>query len=182
MMSVSDFFYGIREPLWIVRTPNSGQKSGSNNPQTPQYNPQTPQNNPQTPQYNQYNQTPGYNQTPQYNQQALQYSPLQAIPYNVQTPQSVNRDMGGDGIQYNSVVELKVPVCCEACEERVKHALLNVSGVESVKTDTYTQRVAVKGNVAPADILRICRKLHKRSELLQKKGPQNVNMMDSPKW
>lgn len=56
------------------------------------------------------------------------------------------------------------------------------TGVESVTCDTFAQRVVVTGNVAPADILRICRKLHKRSELLQKKGPQNLMNVASPMY
>ncbi|KAG6542338.1 hypothetical protein Mapa_016264 [Marchantia paleacea] len=116
MMSVSDFFYGAREPVWIVHTPQSSSKS---------YIAGTPQ-----------------------------------------TPQSVHTRGGHTEIIHHSTVELKVPVCCEACEERVKHALLNCNGVDSVRCDTIRQRVTVTGTAAPADLLKICKKLHKRSELL----------------
>ncbi|KAL2645199.1 hypothetical protein R1flu_012786 [Riccia fluitans] len=142
MMSVADFFYGHREPVWIVHTPQSANKGFLMG--TPPYIPATPPYSAATP------------HTPQTVNNRAAYAP----------------EVGQQTL--SQTVELKVPVCCEACEERVIHALLNCSGVESVRCDAIKQRVTITGTAAPADLLKICKKLHKRSELLGGNGATSV--------
>lgn len=61
-------------------------------------------------------------------------------------------------------VELRVPICCEGCVERVTSHLIELRGVEGVTCDQIKQKVVVKGTAAAADVLRVCQKLFKRSE------------------
>lgn len=62
------------------------------------------------------------------------------------------------------VLELKVPMCCEKCQEKVKENLLELEGVKDVVCDQYNQRVTVTGFVDPLKALRKVKKVKKKSE------------------
>ncbi|KAH9543191.1 hypothetical protein CY35_13G050500 [Sphagnum magellanicum] len=62
-------------------------------------------------------------------------------------------------------LELRVPLCCERCEERVKESLMDMDGVEGVLCDQSNQRVTVTGDVQPQKVLKRVKKIKKRSEL-----------------
>lgn len=62
-----------------------------------------------------------------------------------------------------STVVLKVPICCEACSEDARNALFELRGVRAVYCDVRRERITVTGTAAPADILAVVRKLHKKS-------------------
>jgi copper chaperone CopZ len=62
-----------------------------------------------------------------------------------------------------TTMDLHVPICCEGCEERVKSRLIDIEGVDSVKCDQAKQKVTVSGTAPAAEVLRVCRKLFKRS-------------------
>jgi copper chaperone CopZ len=66
------------------------------------------------------------------------------------------------------VLELRVPMCCEKCEEKVKEALEELDGVKNVVTDQYNQRVTVTGFVDPLKALRRVKKVKKKSEFFTK--------------
>ena len=59
------------------------------------------------------------------------------------------------------VLELRVPMCCEKCREKVKEELEELEGVRGVICDQYNQRVTVTGFVDP---LRALKKVKKKSE------------------
>jgi copper chaperone CopZ len=61
-------------------------------------------------------------------------------------------------------LELKVPLCCERCEEKVKESLLDMDGVEGVLCDQSHQRVTITGNVQPQKALRRVKKVKKHSD------------------
>jgi copper chaperone CopZ len=67
-------------------------------------------------------------------------------------------------------LELKVPLCCQRCEERVKESLLDMDGVEGVLCDQSNQRVTVKGNVQPQRVLKRVKKIKKRSDFWMRSG------------
>lgn len=62
------------------------------------------------------------------------------------------------------VLELKVPMCCDKCQEKVMEALEECDGVEDVICDQYNQRVTVTGFVDPMKALRKVKKVKKKSE------------------
>jgi len=62
-----------------------------------------------------------------------------------------------------STVVLKVPICCEACSEEARNSLFELRGVRAVYCDVRRERVTVTGTAAPADVLQVLRKLHKKS-------------------
>lgn len=62
-----------------------------------------------------------------------------------------------------STVVLKVPICCESCSEDARNALFELRGVRAVYCDVRRERVTVTGTAAPADVLQVLRKLHKKS-------------------
>ncbi|OAE28121.1 hypothetical protein AXG93_638s1090 [Marchantia polymorpha subsp. ruderalis] len=62
-----------------------------------------------------------------------------------------------------STVVLKVPICCESCSEEAKNALFELKGVRSVYCDVRKEMITVTGTAAPADVLQVVRKLHKKS-------------------
>lgn len=55
---------------------------------------------------------------------------------------------------YAEAVNLQVPLCCEACEERITNHMLALAGVESVTCDQARQKVTVIGTASPSEILR----------------------------
>lgn len=61
-------------------------------------------------------------------------------------------------------MELKVPICCEGCEERVLSRLIDIDGVQSVKCDQLRQKVTVSGTAPPAEVINACKKIFKRSK------------------
>jgi len=65
------------------------------------------------------------------------------------------------------VLELRVPMCCEKCQEKVKEAVEECDGVKNVVTDQYNQRVTVTGFVDPLKVLRRVRKVKKKSEFFR---------------
>ncbi|KAL3695099.1 hypothetical protein R1sor_008750 [Riccia sorocarpa] len=63
-------------------------------------------------------------------------------------------------------VKLKVPFCCEACEEKVRAIFRVMSGVESVVVDTESGLVTITGNVQSEECLNLAKKAAKRAEIL----------------
>ncbi|CAM6106845.1 unnamed protein product [Calypogeia fissa] len=63
------------------------------------------------------------------------------------------------------LLRLKVPMCCEACAERVVGSLSALRGVHNVDCDIRKEKVTVTGSAAAADILKACKKLFKKSEM-----------------
>lgn len=68
---------------------------------------------------------------------------------------------GGSGLP---VLELKVPMCCEKCQEKVREELEELEGVRDVVCDQYNQRVTVTGYVDPIRALKKVKKVKKHSE------------------
>lgn len=61
-------------------------------------------------------------------------------------------------------IRLKVPICCEACEERITNRLLELGGVQTVTCDQIKQKVIVTGTADPSDILRASKECFKHSK------------------
>lgn len=66
-------------------------------------------------------------------------------------------------------IELKVPFCCEGCEERIQAALIEMEGVDSLKLDSVAEKVTITGKVKAEDALKEAKKVVKRSEMWPKK-------------
>ena len=62
------------------------------------------------------------------------------------------------------ILELKVPMCCEKCQQKVKEELDDLPGVRSVECDQFNQRVTITGNVDPILALKRVKKVKKKSE------------------
>jgi len=62
------------------------------------------------------------------------------------------------------ILELKVPMCCDKCQQKVKEELDGLPGVRSVECDQFNQRVTVVGNVDPILALKRVKKVKKKSE------------------
>lgn len=77
-------------------------------------------------------------------------------------PRALNGNLGPA-----PVLELRVPMCCEKCVEKVKEAVEECDGVKNVICDQYNQRVTVTGFVDPNKILRRVRKVKKKSEFFR---------------
>lgn len=63
------------------------------------------------------------------------------------------------------VMEMRVPLCCDNCEKKVRETLEDMSGVKAVDTNRDTNRVIVTGFVDPMKALRRVKKLKPKSEL-----------------
>ncbi|GAB2227439.1 hypothetical protein Droror1_Dr00009261 [Drosera rotundifolia] len=50
-------------------------------------------------------------------------------------------------------VDIKVKMCCDGCERRVKSSVSGLKGVKSVEVNRKQSRVTVKGQVEPKKIL-----------------------------
>lgn len=65
---------------------------------------------------------------------------------------------------YLPVLELRVPMCCDKCQEKVKEELEELEGVQDVICDQYNQRVTVTGFVDAFRALKKVKKVKKKSE------------------
>lgn len=68
----------------------------------------------------------------------------------------------------DSVIVLKVPMCCDKCKEKVQEELGEVEGVESVRCDQYASRVTVRGEGIDVDrcLKKAERAVKKKCELI----------------
>ncbi|XP_024360317.1 uncharacterized protein [Physcomitrium patens] len=64
-------------------------------------------------------------------------------------------------------VELKVPICCDNCERKLRNAFEYMDGVENVLCDQWSRKVIVYGNVTADSVLKKVRRVKKASELWQ---------------
>ncbi len=66
-------------------------------------------------------------------------------------------------VQY---IELKVPMCCTKCQEKVREELLDMEGVYSVLCDQQSQRATITASnyVDPLRLLRKVKRIKKKSE------------------
>ncbi|KAG6550890.1 hypothetical protein Mapa_007504 [Marchantia paleacea] len=66
-------------------------------------------------------------------------------------------------------IELKVPLCCEDCEENVRGELTILEGVKEIIIDPSTQKVVVIGHLdvqlEPSMVLNAVKKVKNRAEL-----------------
>ncbi|CAM6119976.1 unnamed protein product [Calypogeia fissa] len=63
-------------------------------------------------------------------------------------------------------VEVAVPVCCEACKERITNYVGRTPGVDDVECDVQEQKLTVTGDLPPAQVLQRCQKCFRKSTLL----------------
>ncbi|KAL9259838.1 Heavy metal-associated isoprenylated plant protein 20-like protein [Drosera capensis] len=52
-----------------------------------------------------------------------------------------------------NAVDIKVKMCCDGCERRVKRSVSGLKGVKSVEVNRKQSRVTVKGQIEPKKIL-----------------------------
>lgn len=62
------------------------------------------------------------------------------------------------------VLEFRVPLCCEGCQERIMKHFRHVRGVENVSCDLNRHKVVIHGYAPPHEVLRILRKQFPRAE------------------
>ncbi|BBN19257.1 hypothetical protein MPTK1_8g09150 [Marchantia polymorpha subsp. ruderalis] len=66
-------------------------------------------------------------------------------------------------------IELKVPMCCEGCEENVRGELTLLEGVKEIDIDVTTQKVIVLSHydvhLEPCVVLNAVKKVKHRAEL-----------------
>jgi hypothetical protein len=72
------------------------------------------------------------------------------------------------------VIELRVPLCCVKCEEKVTDGIMLLEGVEEVTCDRTENRVTVKGSANPDKVLKRVRKVKPRAELIRRPLPTLV--------
>ncbi|KAK7315812.1 hypothetical protein VNO77_34390 [Canavalia gladiata] len=63
-----------------------------------------------------------------------------------------------------SIVELKVHMDCQGCEERIKRAISKLDGVDSLEIDMDQQKVTVTGYVEKSKVLKIVRRTGRKAE------------------
>ncbi|CAM6058148.1 unnamed protein product [Sphagnum tenellum] len=80
--------------------------------------------------------------------------------------------------RYLQDIDLKVPMCCAKCEEKVREELLDVEGVYSVVCDQHCQKVTVTGNYNSVDPLRLLKKV-KRIKKNSKFWAENTRIDDT---
>ncbi|BBN02068.1 hypothetical protein MPTK1_2g12480 [Marchantia polymorpha subsp. ruderalis] len=68
------------------------------------------------------------------------------------------------------VVELRMPLCCEGCVEKVHKKFTDMDGVASVECNTEKQKVTIRGTAKPEAVLRKAKKILSRSEFWKGKS------------
>ncbi|BBN01838.1 hypothetical protein MPTK1_2g10650 [Marchantia polymorpha subsp. ruderalis] len=76
------------------------------------------------------------------------------------------------------VVELKVPLCCQGCEENVRFELTSLDGVNEISVDMETQKVIVKGDIQASTILRTVKRVENRAEFWKNSEPRKHDSTD----
>ncbi|KAL2652239.1 hypothetical protein R1flu_020367 [Riccia fluitans] len=57
-------------------------------------------------------------------------------------------------LEKKGIVELRMPLCCEGCVEKVQRKLKSLKGVASVECSQEKQKVVVRGSASPEDVLK----------------------------
>jgi copper chaperone CopZ len=68
------------------------------------------------------------------------------------------------------VLLLKVPMCCDKCEEKVREELNELPGVQTIECDQSNQKVTVTGHVDPILALKQVKKVKKKSDFFPVDG------------
>ncbi|WJX25481.1 hypothetical protein P8452_14516 [Trifolium repens] len=63
-----------------------------------------------------------------------------------------------------SIVELKVHMDCQGCEERIRRRISKLNGVDNLEIDMEKQKVTVTGYVDKKKVLRIVRRTGRKAE------------------
>ncbi|CAM6121026.1 unnamed protein product [Calypogeia fissa] len=113
---------------------------------------------------------------PQYAQRAAPGPPLMKPERDGRFephPQSAQRAAPGPPLMEpepegpsKRTVEVAVPVCCEACKERITNYVGQTPGVDDVECDVQEQKLTVIGDLPPAQVLQRCQKCFRKSTLL----------------
>ncbi|BBN00741.1 hypothetical protein MPTK1_2g01700 [Marchantia polymorpha subsp. ruderalis] len=74
------------------------------------------------------------------------------------TQESATRD------EKNGVIELRVPLCCEDCVEKIHRKMKGMDGVDCVECDQEKQKVVVRGDAKPQEVLRRVKQVLNRSQ------------------
>ncbi|GLJ41283.1 hypothetical protein SUGI_0854590 [Cryptomeria japonica] len=64
-----------------------------------------------------------------------------------------------------TIVELQVNMDCSGCERKVRKALSNLKGIDSVDIDLSMQKVTVSGYIGAKKVLKAVRRSGKQAEL-----------------
>ncbi|KAL3699593.1 hypothetical protein R1sor_017615 [Riccia sorocarpa] len=72
----------------------------------------------------------------------------------VRAPSFQERSKDTEGLEKMGIVELRMPLCCEGCVEKVQRKLKSVRGVASIECSQEQQKVVVRGSAAPEDVLK----------------------------
>ncbi|CAL9152675.1 heavy metal-associated isoprenylated plant protein 33-like isoform X2 [Musa acuminata AAA Group] len=71
---------------------------------------------------------------------------------------------------------LKVNICCDGCQKKVKKVLHKIDGVYTTTIDAEERKVIVTGNVDPAILIKKLSKVGKHAELWPTKGGNQQNL------
>lgn len=176
-MTSNELFYGDSEPIWVVDSSPYPSRSSSSyyagRPASAGYYRGSSYGRSGSDYYagDRYSDIDGYRGSEYYRSRPEYYS---ANPYYSSSLSPVYGDAYDDTFYDSkpseyydyrrpSTVVLKVPICCEACAEEARNVLFELRGVRAVYCDVRRERITVTGTAAPADILSVVRKLHKRS-------------------
>lgn len=187
MLSVNQMFYGADEPVWLVEGSSSapvkyhylGAAHRSYSPprrfRDPYYESQVSE-----PYYHSSHRM-DYSSPPSRRSPSGYYAPPPVMAYSSINPPPAPLVVPREtAITHTPVVPLtssavapntpytlllKVPICCEGCENRIVKKMLKVPGVMSVICDIDRQRVTVRGTADTDEVLRAAKKAFKKSRL-----------------
>ncbi|KAJ4720619.1 Copper transport protein like [Melia azedarach] len=80
----------------------------------------------------------------------------------------------------SQTVVLKVGMSCEGCVGAVKRVLGKMEGVETFDIDLKEQKVTVKGNVQPNDVLQTVSKTGKKTAFWEEEKPAPAESESKP--
>ncbi|KAL2609901.1 hypothetical protein R1flu_028474 [Riccia fluitans] len=82
-------------------------------------------------------------------------------------------------MQSPKMIELKVPMCCECCEENVREELIVLEGVKEISIDMNVQKVVVVSHydakLEPSVVLDAVKKVKHRAELWRKQSQNHLS-------
>ncbi|KAG6551869.1 hypothetical protein Mapa_006483 [Marchantia paleacea] len=67
------------------------------------------------------------------------------------------------------IIELRVPLCCEGCVEKIMRKVEPMDGVRYLYCDQEKQKVVVRGDAKPQEVLKRAKQVLNRSEFWTEK-------------
>lgn len=119
--------------------------------------------------YYYYDPMPPYIDYGQYYRPLPPYAFVAAPVVDAEKPKKPAEEKPKENDKKPKIIEMDVLLCCENCVHKIKKALHEMDGVDSVNCDPGAMKVIVTGDAKPESVLKKVQKVRKDAKLVTKK-------------